>query len=142
MSKTRSKQGGKGREPKLLIVDDAPEMRELLEEFFVREGFGVVTAENGLEGVQKAREEAPDLVLLNLMMPVMDGFAACRILKSDEATRAVPVIIFSACDDAESRATALSLGAEAYVVSPFSVREVVERVSAVLDGRQTMNSER
>lgn len=137
MSKKRLKRDEEARGRKLLVVDDDPTMRELLEYVLTREGFGVVTAENGIEGVRKVREEKPDLILLNLLMPVLDGFRACRILKTDAATRALPVIIFSACDDAESRATAFSLGAEDYIVSPFSIDELLESIGVVLESRDT-----
>ena len=120
---------------KLLVVDDDPNIRELLTHYLEREGFDVVTAENGLEGVRKAREERPHLVFLNLLMPVMDGFEACRILKSDEATREIPVIIFSACAGQEYYTKAFELGAWEYVVSPFNPREVVKRIRYALGER-------
>lgn len=137
MSETNAKRdGGAGRQ-KLLVVDDDKYVREMLENALAGEGFGVVTAENGLEGVRKAREEAPDLILLNLLMPVMDGFAACRELKSSPETRDIPVIIFSACLDVDEWATrALWLGAEDFIQSPFSSREVVELVRTVFESER------
>ena len=126
---------------KLLVVDDEPDMLELITQCFEREGFEVVTAVNGLEAVQKAREERPHLVFLNLMMPVMDGFEACRVLKADEATREIPVFIFSGCAGQEYYTTAFELGAWEYVVSPFSPREVLKRIRYAL-GERTPEWER
>ena len=120
---------------KLLVVDDDPTMLESLVHAFGREGFDVVTAVNGLEGVRKAREERPHLVFLNLLMPVMDGFEACRVLKADEATREIPVIIFSGCDGQDYYTKAFKLGAWEYVVSPFSPRKVAERIRHALGER-------
>lgn len=120
---------------KLLVVDDDPVMLELLVHAFEREGFEVVTAVNGLEGVEKAREERPHLVFLNLLMPVMDGFEACRVLKADEATREIPVIIFSACDGQDYYTKAFELGAWEYVTTPLSTRDVAERIRYALGER-------
>ena len=120
---------------KLLVVDDDPLMLEMLVDGFGREGFDVVTAVNGLEAVQKAREERPHLVFLNLLMPVMSGFEACRVLKADEATREIPVIIFSACEGQDYYTEAFKLGAWEYVTAPFSTREAAERIRYALGER-------
>jgi DNA-binding response OmpR family regulator len=126
---------------KLLVVDDDPTMLEVLLHAFEGEGFDVVTAVNGLEGVRKAREERPHLVFLNLLMPVMDGFEACRVLKADEATREIPVFIFSACSGQDYYTEAFKLGAWEYVTSPFNPREVANRIRYAL-GERTPEWER
>lgn len=120
---------------KLLVVDDDPTMLEMLAAGFGREGFDVVTAADGLEGVRKAREERPHLVFLNLSMPVMGGFEACRVLKADEATREIPVIIFSACDGQDYYTKAFELGAWEYVTTPLSTRDVAGRIRYALGER-------
>ncbi|MCA1592975.1 MAG: response regulator [Acidobacteria bacterium] len=131
----RAERTEKTRQRTLLIVDDDSDILELLRGFFEREEFRVVTAENGLEGIERAREIMPDLILLNYLMPVMDGFRACRVLKKTPYTRHIPVIIFSACAGEETIAEAFRLGAEEYITSPFSAREMLAQVNSVLERR-------
>ena len=130
MAGTRT--GLSGGAPSLLVVDDEPSMLELLACYFAREGFRVTVARDGLEAVERVHEEPPDLVLLNLLMPVMNGFRACRALKAAPSTRHIPVIIFSACDDEKSMTTAFSLGAEDYITTPLSTRDTADRIRSVL----------
>lgn len=113
----------------VLVVDDEPRMITFMRMNLELEGMRVTTAANGREAVEKVREEMPDIVLLDVMMPVMDGFEALRRIRSFSQ---VPVIILTAKDEEEDRVRGLELGADDYVGKPFSQRELVSRIRAVL----------
>ncbi len=114
---------------KLLVVDDKAEIRKLLKSYFTQEGFDVVTAADGQEALFIARQEKPDLVLLDLMMPEMNGYDFLRAFNRESDT---PVIILTAKLDESDKVLGLELGADDYVVKPFSPRELTARVRAVL----------
>jgi len=114
---------------KLLVVDDKAEIRKLLKSYFTQEGFDVVTAADGQEALFIARQEKPDLVLLDLMMPEMNGYDFLRAFNRESNT---PVIILTAKLDESDKVLGLELGADDYVVKPFSPRELTARVRAVL----------
>lgn len=116
----------------VLIVEDEVDIRELLEYVLEREGFGVLSAADGQIGLGLARRKGPDLILLDLMLPGLDGLEVCRQLKHDRATRAIPVIMVTAKGDEADIVLGLGLGADDYVPKPFSPKEVVARVRAVL----------
>ncbi|MFQ5670722.1 MAG: response regulator [Acidobacteriota bacterium] len=116
----------------ILVVEDEPDILEAMEHNLAREGFRVLAARDGAEGLRLARERAPGLLLLDLMLPRMDGLEVCRVLKEDPATRALPIIIVSAKDAESDVVLGLGLGADDYVAKPFSPRELVARVRAVL----------
>ena len=116
----------------MLIVEDEPDIRALLVLHLEREGYQVVPCRTGAEALRAARGSRPDLVLLDLMLPEMDGLEVCRRLRQDPATRAVPVVMLTARGDEVDRVLGLELGADDYVVKPFSPRELVARIRAVL----------
>jgi two-component system phosphate regulon response regulator PhoB len=116
----------------VLIIEDEPDIRDLLAFHLEREGYTVTKAGNGAEGLRLARAAPPDLILLDLMLPEMDGFEVCRRLRQDPATQGVPLVMLTARGDEVDRVLGLELGADDYVVKPFSPREVVARVRAVL----------
>ncbi|MGA9994283.1 MAG: response regulator [Pyrinomonadaceae bacterium] len=116
----------------ILVVDDEPINRNLIERRLEREGYRVLTAENGREAVEKTREERPDLVLLDVMMPVMDGLEACRLIKDDAATQDIPIIFLSARDETQTKVNALALGANDYISKPFKVEELLARVDVAI----------
>ena len=113
----------------ILVVDDEPRMVNLMRMNLELEGCRVLTATNGREALEKVREELPDAVLLDIMMPGMDGFEALRRMRQFSQ---VPVIILTAKDDEEDRIKGLELGADDYVGKPFSHRELISRIRAVL----------
>ena len=113
----------------LLIAEDEAAIRDLLRDFFVAQGYAVVTAADGKEALAAAREHAPDLVLLDVMMPWVDGFEVARQLRRDGET---PVILLTARADESDKVEGLGLGADDYVTKPFSFHEVAARVEAVL----------
>jgi len=113
----------------ILVVDDKANVRELLREYLSQAGFTVVTATNGREALYAARHENPDAVLLDLMMPEMDGY---QFLSHYRRERSVPVIIITARDEESDAVRGLELGADDYVVKPFRMAELAARVRAVL----------
>ncbi|WP_461211009.1 response regulator [Desulfocurvus sp. DL9XJH121] len=116
----------------ILIVEDDEDILQLLQFNFESAGFEVHTSMNGLEGLAMARRLRPDLVLLDLMLPGMDGFDICKELKRDAETAQTPVIMLTARSEEVDRIVGLELGADDYVVKPFSFRELMLRVRAVL----------
>jgi DNA-binding response OmpR family regulator len=114
---------------KILIVDDEERLRTLLQSYLRQEGFEVVTATNGREALFVARQEQPDLIILDLMMPEMDGFSFMHAHNKEANT---PVIILTAKPDEQEKVLGLELGADDYVTKPFSLRELSARVRAVL----------
>ena len=117
-------------EARLLVVDDEPNIRDLLAESLRFAGFEVVTASDGNEAVLAATRERPDLVVLDVMMPGIDGFEVVRQLRA-EGTR-VPVLFLTARDDKADAITGLTVGGDDYVTKPFSLGEVVARIRALL----------
>ncbi|ONG56171.1 two-component system response regulator CreB [Pseudoroseomonas deserti] len=115
--------------PKVLVVDDDPHIRSVLCFALARDGFQTVEAADGLEALARFAESAPDLLLLDVLMPEMDGTEVCRRLRRSSD---VPVIFLSSRDDEVDRILGLELGGDDYVTKPFSPREVVARVRAVL----------
>ena len=114
---------------KILLVDDDPHIRDMVGFALRRENFAVSEAENGVEALERAASERPDLIVLDIMMPEMDGTEVCRRLRRD--TR-VPIIFLSSRDEEIDRVLGLELGGDDYVGKPFSPRELVARVKAVL----------
>ena len=119
--------------PSVLIVDDMPANLELLSSMLREEGYTPRPVPSGRLALAAARAEVPDLVLLDIRMPRMDGFEVCERLKADEALKHIPVIFITAAHDAEDKVRAFSLGAVDYVTKPFQVKEVQARVRAHLE---------
>jgi DNA-binding response OmpR family regulator len=113
----------------ILIVDDQSSVRQLLQEYFTEQGFRVLTATDGQNAIYMARHEPPDLILLDIMMPKMDGY---QFLRQYRLERQTPVIIITAREEETDAVLGLELGADDYVVKPFRMRELVARVRAVL----------
>ena len=111
---------------KILVVDDEPNIVDILRFNLQREGYEVVAAYDGQEGLDKARSEGPDLILLDVMLPFMDGFHVCEELRRTD--RMTPIIMLTAREEEQDRVMGLELGADDYVVKPFSVRELLARV--------------
>jgi DNA-binding response OmpR family regulator len=117
---------------RVLVVEDEPDVAELLRYNLVREGYDVVLAPNGADALRHARESRPDLVLLDLMIPQLNGWEVCRRLKQEPATRAIPVIIVTARVEEGDKVLGFEMGADDYVTKPFAVRELLARVRAVI----------
>ena len=116
----------------ILVADDEPTNRSLIQRRLERTGYRVITAQNGQEAVEKAVEAAPDLIILDVMMPVMDGLQACRSIKDNEATRDIPIIFLSARDETDVKVSALGIGANDYISKPFNAEELLARVEVAL----------
>jgi len=117
---------------RVLIVEDEPDIRELVVHHLKREGYQVSAAASGEEALRQVREAPPDLVLLDLMMPAMNGLEVCRRLRQDPATATLPIVMLTAKGDEVDRVIGLEIGADDYVVKPFSPKELLARVRAVL----------
>jgi DNA-binding response OmpR family regulator len=114
---------------RILIVDDEPKITQLVRDYLERSGFAVITARDGREAVMRARTDRPELIVLDLGLPDLDGLDVTRQLRRDSQ---VPIIMLTARDDEADRVAGLELGADDYVTKPFSPRELVARVRAVL----------
>ncbi|MCX9081810.1 MAG: response regulator transcription factor [Candidatus Methanoperedens sp.] len=117
---------------KILIVDDEIDTLLPLKRSLEVEDYIVVGASNGKEALIKARTEIPDLILLDLMMPEMDGYEVCAKLKTDELTKNIPVIILTAKDTVREKVKGLDIGADDYVTKPFHLNELKARIKSVL----------
>ena len=118
--------------PTVLSIDDEPDVRDLIRFHLTRAGCEVITAASGREALEVIRSRRPDLVLLDLMLPDIDGFALCEILRRQSATATIPIVIVSAWSTDDSRILGLELGALDFLTKPFSPRELVARVMGLL----------
>ena len=123
---------------KILVVDDEKNIVEIIKFNLKKEGYDVITASNGQEGVEKAFSEQPDLIILDIMMPVMDGYEACRKIREKLDT---PIIMLTARAEEVDKVLGLELGADDYVTKPFGVRELMARVKANLRRQSTSEPE-
>ena len=121
-----------GGPPTILVVDDEPTNLDVLLTCLDVDGYRVLVAEDGESAVEHARRALPDLILLDVLMPGMDGHEACRELKSDVSTRHIPLIFMTALDDLDSKIRAFELGAADYITKPLRHREVLARVATQL----------
>jgi phosphate regulon transcriptional regulator PhoB len=117
---------------RVLIVEDEPDIRALVVHHLKREGYQVSAASSGEEALRQVQAAPPDLILLDLMMPAMDGLEVCRRLRQDPATASLPIVMLTAKGDEIDRVLGLEIGADDYVVKPFSPKELLARVRAVL----------
>jgi two-component system, OmpR family, phosphate regulon response regulator PhoB len=117
---------------KVLVVDDESDILDLVSFNLQREGFEVLSAHDGIEAVASAKENVPDLIVLDLMLPGKDGFRVYKELRADQRTQHIPVIMLTAKGELEHKITGLELGADDYVTKPFSPKELVLRVKALL----------
>jgi two-component system phosphate regulon response regulator PhoB len=118
---------------RILIIEDEPDVVDMLTlNLRKAEGFVISRATDGASGLRKAREELPALIILDLMLPKMPGLEVCKVLKSDPATRHIPIIMLTAKAEEIDRIVGLEFGADDYVTKPFSPREIVLRVKAIM----------
>ena len=122
--------------PTILVVDDEEDAVELIEFNLKAAGYNVITACDGKEALKKARLMMPDLILLDLMLPEVDGLEVCKILRRDPATSAIPILMLTAKSAEIDRVLGLELGADDYVTKPFSPRELVLRVKGLFRRRE------
>jgi two-component system phosphate regulon response regulator PhoB len=117
---------------RILVIEDEPDIAEVLQYNLAKEGFEVEMARRGDAGLEAVRRDAPDLIVLDLMLPGIDGLELTRMLKRDSATAKLPIVMLTARGEELDRIVGLELGADDYIAKPFSPREVVLRVKAVL----------
>lgn len=122
---------------KILVVEDEEHIVELLKFNLEKEGYSVITADNGKMAVEKCENQIPDLVLLDLMIPEIDGYEVLKIIKSNNDTKEIPVIMVTAKATETDKVIGLEFGADDYITKPFSVRELQARVKAVLRRSKT-----
>ena len=125
---------------RIVLIEDEPDIAEVLQYNLGKEGFEVEVAHRGDSGLEAIRRDPPDLVLLDLMLPGVDGLELTRMLKRDAATSRLPIVMLTARGEEVDRIVGLELGADDYISKPFSPREVVLRVKAVLRRRQPEES--
>jgi len=117
---------------RILLADDEEDIKTVVTMFLESQGYEVVTAYDGLDTLEKVRSEKPDLILLDIMMPVLDGYEVCKRLKEDEQTAHIPILILSAAAHAESVKRGLKAGAQDYIIKPFEPEKLHEKIEQVL----------
>jgi two-component system alkaline phosphatase synthesis response regulator PhoP len=113
---------------KILVVDDEPGIRELVQIILQDEGYCVITAENGVDAVQKVKDELPDMVLLDMVMPGISGLEVCRILKKDASTKFIPIVMFTVLGRDTDVKLAKESGCDGYFLKPFTPEDLVSEV--------------
>jgi len=124
---------------KILLIEDDIQIQELVQFNIEKEGFSVLIGSDGEQGLDLASSEKPDLILLDVTLPVMDGYDVCKTLRAQKDTVAIPIIILSARDDVADKVIGLELGADDYITKPFSPRELFARIKARLREAQRKN---
>ena len=129
---------------KILVIEDDPATSRLVEYSLKHEGFQVFNAANGLDGIRKALNEAPDLIILDVMLPGLDGFEICHRLRSEPDTANLPILMFSAKAQEMDKNTGLLVGADDYLTKPASPADIVSHVEALLAKKKqaTMDQEK
>jgi two-component system alkaline phosphatase synthesis response regulator PhoP len=117
---------------RILVVDDEIYIVHILDFSLGMEGYEVITALDGEQALEKARSEKPDLIVLDIMMPKLDGYETCKVLKADPDTKDIPVILLSAKGRNVDQKIGFEVGADDYITKPFSPRKLVERINAIL----------
>ena len=125
---------------KILVVDDEVYIVHILDFSLGMEGYEVVTALDGEEALAKVKSEKPDLIVLDIMMPKLDGYETCRILKSDPEVKHIPVILLSAKGRNVDQQMGFQVGADDYITKPFSPRKLVERIKLILGQPSTQSA--
>jgi len=124
-------------EHNILVVDDEKHILELLKFNLANAGFNVITATNGEQALKTSKDTVPDLILLDIMLPGIDGFETCKKLKSQPQTATVPIIMITAKNEEVEKIIGFELGADDYITKPFSIRELIARVKALLRRTKT-----
>jgi DNA-binding response OmpR family regulator len=119
----------------ILVIDDEADLREMLELVLSGNGYRVITAVSGKEGLIRIQAESPDLVLLDIMMEGMDGWEVLKLLRLDEATRAIPVIMVTARAELRDKVRGLQEGAVDYLAKPFGKEDLLAKIKAALEGK-------
>jgi len=121
---------------KILVIEDDPSTVRLIKYTLQQEGYQVLTAPNGLEGIKKTKSEEPALVILDIMLPGLDGFEICHRLRADPQTAQLPILMVSGKAREIDRATGLKMGADDYITKPWHRPELVAKIAAMLEAKQ------
>ncbi|MBQ6820123.1 MAG: response regulator transcription factor [Clostridium sp.] len=124
---------------KILVVDDEDHIVELISYNLINSGYEVITANNGVDAVKLAKEEKPNLILLDLMIPILDGYDVCKAIRRDTHTKDISIIMLTAKGEELDKILGLELGADDYITKPFSIRELMARIKAILRRINTGN---
>ena len=119
----------------ILIVEDEPKNMTLTRDLLKISGFQTIEAVDGVQGVEKAKASKPDLILMDIMMPRMEGYAACREIKADQSTRLIPVVMLTAVGYDLNKKLAKQMGADGYVTKPFNRQQLLDAIDPLLAGR-------
>ena len=122
---------------KILIIEDDPATQRLVEYSLKQEGYQIITAFNGLEGIRKALGESPDLIILDVMLPGLDGFEICYRLRSEPTTANLPILMFSAKAQEIDKDTGIKVGADDYLTKPSAPADIVNRVEKLLTRKKS-----
>src|SRR5215472_3018047 len=125
--------------PTVLVVDDDPNNVDYLEQELEGLGYRTISAHNGVEAIAIVRSSPPDIILLDIMMPIMDGFATCKLLKGSAETRLIPIIIMTALDGVEDRVKGIQAGADDFLTKPVNERELLARIETSLRLKEAMD---
>jgi DNA-binding response OmpR family regulator len=118
---------------KILVVDDEVDLVETVRFSLEMEGFQVLVSYNGEDALNQARKENPDLILLDIMLPKLDGYKVCRLLKFDERYKHIPILMLTAKTQAKDKQTGMETGADEYITKPFDIDQLMEKVKAYLN---------
>ena len=118
---------------RLLLVDDEPDLVQMVSVRLKAAGYEIATAYDGQEALEKVRQAQPDLMILDLMLPKLDGYKVCRLLKFDERTRVIPILIFTARAQVEDVTLATECGADAYLTKPFEAKALLAKIQELLE---------
>lgn len=121
---------------KILVVDDEIDVQNILSFRLEINGYSVIVASDGEEGLEKIKKESPDLVLLDLMLPKINGFEVCRMVKFDDKHKALPIVILSALDKEDDRKKALESGADSYFLKPFDFEGLLNKIRELLEDKK------
>jgi len=121
---------------KILIVDDEPDLAETVRFSLELEGYSVLVATNGEEGLNVARQEKPDLILLDLMLPKLDGYKVCRLLKFDERYKSIPILMLTAKTQEKDKILGKETGANEYLTKPFDMDELMAKIKSYLSKQE------
>lgn len=117
---------------KILVIEDEINIQELLKYNLEKNGYHVIVADNGTEGIEKAQSDTPDLILLDIMLPGLDGLEVCKLLRMDKRTKKVPIFMLTAKSEELDKVLGLELGADDYITKPFSIKELIARIRAAM----------
>ena len=121
---------------KILLVDDEPHIVIMVENRIKQAGYEIITASDGQQGLEKARKEKPDLIILDVMLPKLDGYKVCRMLKFDEKYKHIPIIMFTARAQEADRKMGEEVGADGYITKPFEPQVLLAKIKELLAGKK------